>query len=95
MHLEVTIPGDHVGSVTSDLNTRRGRMEGMDPLPGNMTVVQARAPLSELMTYARSLSSITGGQGAFTMDFSHYEQVPPHEQQKIVAAAQIRHDDET
>lgn len=95
MHLEVTIPGDHVGSVTSDLNTRRGRMEGMDPLPGNMTIVQARAPLSELMTYARSLSSMSGGQGSFTMDFSHYEQVPAHEQQKIVAAAQMKHDDET
>jgi len=94
MHLEVSIPGDHVGSVTGDLNTRRGRMEGMDPLPGNVTVVQARAPLSELMTYARSLSSMTGGQGSFTMEFSHYEQVPPHEQQKIVAAAQMKHDDE-
>ena len=94
MHMEVTIPGDHVGSVTSDLNTRRGRMEGMDTLPGNMTTVQARAPLSELMTYARSLSSMTGGQGSFTMDFSHYEQVPPHEQQKIVAAAQMKHDEE-
>jgi elongation factor G len=94
MHLEVTVPGDHVGSVTSDLNTRRGRMEGMDTLPGNITVVQARAPLSELMTYARSLSSITGGQGSFTMNFSHYEQVPPHEQQKIVASAQMKHDEE-
>jgi elongation factor G len=94
MHLEVSIPGDHVGSVTGDLNTRRGRMEGMDPLPGNVTVVQARAPLSELMTYARSLSSMTGGQGSFSMEFSHYEQVPPHEQQKIVAAAQMKHDDE-
>jgi elongation factor G len=94
MHLEVTVPGDHVGSVTSDLNTRRGRMEGMDPLPGNMTVVQARAPLSELTTYARSLSSMTGGQGSFRTDFSHYEQVPPHEQQKIVAAAQMKHDED-
>ena len=66
----------------------------MDTLPGNMTVVKARAPLSELMTYARSLSSMTGGQGSFTMDFSHYEQVPPYEQQKIVAAAQMKHDEE-
>jgi elongation factor G len=94
MHLEVTVPGDYVGAVTGDLNTRRGRMEGMDPLPGNMTVIQARAPLAELMTYARSLSSMTGGQGSFAMEFSHYEQVPPHEQQKIVAAAQIKHDEE-
>ena len=46
------------------------------------------------MTYARSLSSMTGGQGSFTLEFSHYEQVPPHEQQKIVASAQIKHDEE-
>ena len=94
MHLSVTVPGDYVGAVTSDLNTRRGRMEGMDTLSGNITVVQARAPLAELMTYGRSLSSMTGGQGSFTMEFSHYEQVPAHEQQKIVAAAQVKHDDE-
>lgn len=94
MHLAVTAPSDHVGTLTSDLNTRRGRMEGMDPLPGNITVIQARAPLAELMTYARSLSSMTGGQGSYTMEFSHYEQVPPHEQQKIVAAAQMKHDEE-
>jgi elongation factor G len=94
MHLEISVPGDYVGSVTSDLNTRRGRMEGMDTLPGNITTVQARAPLSELMTYARTLSSMTGGQGSFSMEFSHYEQVPPHEQQKIVASAQLKHDEE-
>ncbi len=94
MHLEVSVPSDHVGAITSDLNPRRGRMEGMDPLPGGMTVVQARAPLAELATYARALSSMTGGQGAYTMSFSHYEQVPPHEQQKIVASAQMKHDDE-
>jgi elongation factor G len=94
MHMEVSVNGDHVGAVTGDLNTRRGRMEGMDTLPGNITTVQARAPLAELMTYARSLSSMTGGQGSFSMDFSHYEQVPPHEQTKIVAAAQMKHDEE-
>ncbi len=94
MHLEVTVPADHVGAVTSDLNPRRGRMEGMDTLPGGMTVVQARAPMAELTTYARTLSSMTGGQGSFTLEFSHYEQVPAHEQQKIVAAAQMKHDEE-
>ena len=94
MHLEATVPADYVGAVTSDLNPRRGRMEGMDTLPGGMTVVQARAPLAELTTYARSLSSMTGGQGSFTLDFSHYEQVPPQEQHKIVTAAQMKHDEE-
>lgn len=95
MHLSITVPGDHVGSVTSDLNTRRGRMEGMDTQPGNVTIVQARAPLAELATYARSLSSMTGGQGSYTMEFSHYEQVPAHEQQKVVASAQLKHDEES
>lgn len=94
MHLEVTVPSEKVGDISSDLTTRRGRMEGMDSLPGGFTVIKARAPLAELMTYARALSSMTGGQGSFTMDFSHYETVPPNEQQKIVAAAAHRKDEE-
>ncbi len=93
MHVEVTVPAEKVGDISSDLTTRRGRMEGMDTLPGGMTVILARAPLAELMTYARTLSSMTGGQGAYTMDFSHYETVPGNEQQKIVAAA-VHHKEE-
>ena len=94
MHLEITVPGDKVGDITSDLNTRRGRMEGMDSLPGGMQVVHARAPLAELMTYARSLSSMTGGQGSYTMEFAHYETVPPNEQHKIVVASRLADEDE-
>jgi elongation factor G len=94
MHVEITVPADKVGDISSDLTTRRGRMEGMDNLPGGFSVILARAPLAELMTYARTLSSMTGGQGAYTMDFSHYEQVPGNEQQKIVAAAVHHKDDE-
>ena len=85
--MEITVPGDKLGDVTSDLNTRRGRMEGMDGAPGGFQVIRAKAPLAEVMTYARSLSSMTGGQGSFSLEFSHYEMVPPNEQQKIVAAA--------
>ncbi|MGD9857647.1 MAG: elongation factor G, partial [Planctomycetaceae bacterium] len=85
--MEITIPGDKIGDITSDLNTRRGRMEGMDEASGGFTVVRAKAPLAEVMTYARNLSSMTGGQGSFTLAFSHYEMVPPNEQAKIVAAA--------
>lgn len=87
MHVEVSVPSEKVGDISSDLTSRRGRMEGMDTLPGGFTVIKARAPLAELMTYARALSSMTGGRGSFTMDFSHYETVPGNEQQKIVAAA--------
>ena len=86
--IEITVPGDKLGDITSDLNTRRGRMEGMDGAPGGFQVIRAKAPLAEVMTYARSLSSMTGGQGSFSMELSHYEMVPPNEQAKIVAAAQ-------
>ena len=85
--LEIVAPGDKLGDITSDLNTRRGRMEGMDNAPGGFQVIRAKAPLAEVMTYARSLSSMTGGQGSYSMEFSHYEMVPPNEQQKIVASA--------
>lgn len=94
MHLEVTVPGDKLGDISSDLNTRRGRMEGMENGAGGAQVVKARAPLAELSTYARTLSSLTGGQGSYLMEFSHYEMVPPNEQQKIAAAAAHMKDEE-
>jgi elongation factor G len=86
--IEITVPADKLGDVTSDLNGRRGRMEGMDGAPGGFQVIHAKVPLSEVMTYARSLSSMTGGQGSFSLELSHYEIVPPNEQAKIIAAAQ-------
>ncbi len=91
---EITVPGEKLGDITSDLNTRRGRMEGMDTLPGNFTVVKASVPLAEMQTYARSLSSITGGQGSYTFEPSHYEVVPGNEQQKIVASAKVHEEEE-
>jgi elongation factor G len=90
---EITVPADKLGDITSDLNGRRGRVEGMDNAPGGFQVIRAKSPLSEMMTYARSLSSMTGGQGSFTLEFSHYDVVPPNEQQKIVNAAQ-KHEEE-
>jgi elongation factor G len=90
---EITVPAEKLGDITSDLNGRRGRVEGMDNAPGGFQVIRAKAPLHEMMTYARSLSSMTGGQGSFTLEFSHYDVVPPNEQAKIVAAAQ-KHEEE-
>ena len=87
VNMEITIPADNMGDISSDLTTRRGRVEGMDGLPGGFQVLKAKAPLAEVMTYARSLSSMTGGQGSFAMELSHYEMVPANEQAKIVAAA--------
>ncbi len=91
MHLDISVPEQFVGSITSDLNTRRGRLEGMDSQAGGVTVVHARAPSSELTTYARTLSGMTAGQGSFTLEFSHYEQVPANDQQKTIAAVHLQH----
>jgi elongation factor G len=90
---EISVPGEKLGDITSDLNGRRGRVEGMDGAPGGFQVIKAKVPLAEVMTYARALSSMTGGQGSFTIEFSHYEMVPGNEQQKIVAAAK-KHEEE-
>lgn len=66
----------------------------MDTLPGNFTIVKASVPLAEMQTYARTLSSITGGQGSYTFEPSHYEVVPGNEQQKIVASAKVHEEEE-
>ena len=92
--MEITIPADKMGDISSDLTTRRGRVEGMEGLPGGLQILKAKAPLSEVMTYARSLSSMTGGQGSFSMELSHYEPVPVNEQQRILAAAVSTEDEE-
>ena len=92
--LEISVPGDKIGDITSDLNTRRGRMEGMEEAPGGFSTIRAKAPLAEVMTYARALSSMTGGQGSFSLEFSHYEMVPPNEQAKIVAAAKKQEEED-
>jgi len=91
--IEITVPGDKFGDITSDLNGRRGRVEGMDTAGGGFQTIIAKVPLAEVTTYARSLSSMTGGRGAFTMEFSHFEMVPSNEQAKIVAAA-VKHKEE-
>ena len=84
MKLHITVPAGNVGDVSSDLSGRRGQMVGMDSAGGGMTTVEATAPLAEVMTYARTLSSMTGGQGSFTMEFSHYDVVPGNVQQEIM-----------
>jgi elongation factor G len=92
--LHITVPVGNVGDVSSDLSGRRGQMVGMDSAGGGMTTVEATAPLAEVMTYARTLSSMTGGQGSYTMEFSHYDVVPPNVQQQIIAKAKIKADEE-
>lgn len=82
--LEITVPSSAIGDVSGDLSSRRGRMETMEEIPGNFTVIHATAPLAELLTYARGLSGLTGGQGSFTMEFNHYEPVPQQEEKRIL-----------
>lgn len=82
--LEVTCPIDKVGDITGDLASRRGRPQGQETLPGNMSIIQATIPLSEIADYSGRISSITGGQGSYVIEFSHYEPVPPQVQQSLV-----------
>ena len=92
--MEITVPADKMGDIASDLSGRRGRIQGQVMLPGNIVCVEAQAPLSEVMQYNSSLKSITGGQGSFTMEFSHYEPVPGNVQKQIVDAAGKREEAE-
>jgi elongation factor G len=86
MTVSVSVPEAHVGDVIGDLNSRRGRPLGMEP-KGSMTEVKAEVPMSEMLSYAPDLRSITGGQGDYTMEFARYEEVPAHLAQKVIAAA--------
>ncbi|MFN8534194.1 MAG: elongation factor G [Dehalococcoidia bacterium] len=86
MDVEVTVPEQFMGDILSDLNTKRGRVQGMNTNAG-MSVVTATAPLAEMQRYATDLRSITQGRGSFTMTLGHYEEVPSHLAQTIIAEA--------
>ncbi len=85
MELEVTVPDDAVGTVNGDLNSRRGRLQGMEPA-GGMTTIKVEVPMAEVLTYAQALTSMTGGRGDYSMHFLRYEEVPTHVAQKIIDA---------
>jgi elongation factor G len=85
VNMEVTAPEDKMGTITGDLSGKRGRIQGTDVLPGGMAQIKATAPLAEVMQYQSQLKSVTGGQGSFAMEFSHYEPVPPQVQQQIAS----------
>ena len=88
MNITVRVPKDYVGDVIGDLNGRRGKVMGMDSEAKN-EVISAQAPMSEIQRYAPDLTSFTGGRGSFKVEFSHYEEVPAHMADKIVAAANV------
>jgi elongation factor G len=86
MHVEVAIPDEHMGDIIGDLNSRRGRVQATESR-GSGSVVKAQVPMSEMLEYASVLTSLTGGKGAFHMDFSHYEEIPAALRDKIVEEA--------
>ena len=82
--IEVTTPTKYVGDITGDLASKRGRMQGQDTLAGNISIVKAAIPLSEIQQYNSQLMSVTGGQGSYALSLSHYEAVPTNLQKKII-----------
>ncbi len=86
MQVEITVPDDFAGSIMGDLNSRRGRIQGMDNKAGN-TVVKAEVPMAEMLTYGVDLTSMTQGRGSFNMEMNHYEVVPAQLQEKIIEKA--------
>ena len=88
------MPSKYTGAILGDLNTKRARVDNQDSLPGDLAVIHAKAPLAEVTKYAAQLGSITQGQGAYTMSFSHYDVVPSNVQQQIVSKAKVQEEEE-
>lgn len=86
MSVEITVPDEFAGAIMGDLNSRRGRIGGMENKGGN-TIVKAMVPMSEMLTYGTDLTSMTQGRGSFSMEMDHYDVVPAQQQEKIVTAA--------
>jgi elongation factor G len=93
MKIEVVAPEENVGDVIGDLNGRRGRILGVEA-KGHSQVVKANVPMSEVLRYAPDLTSMTGGKGSFTLEFSHYEEVPANIAERMVTAAQKEKEEE-
>ena len=87
MNIQITVPGDLTGDIIGDLNTKRAKVLGMNP-QGDTNIVEAQVPLAEILRYAIDLKSMTQGRGSYTVEFNHYEEVPAHVTQKIVAERQ-------
>jgi elongation factor G len=92
--LQVTVPGTKLGDISSDLSGRRGRVLGMDSAGGDLQTLIAEVPLAEVTTYARALSSLTGGQGSFSMDFARYDVVPGNILKEIVDKAVLKEEED-
>ncbi|WP_153557267.1 elongation factor G [Roseimaritima sediminicola] len=92
--MEITVPDEHVGDVYSDMSSRGGRVLGSESAGGGQQTVSCQVPLRCVSHYDRTLSSMTGGQGSYSMDFSHYESVPANIQHEIVASAKLAEEED-
>jgi elongation factor G len=92
MKVEIAVPEEYAGAVMGDLSSRRGRPQGMEPT-GSLQVIRAEVPLAEMLSYDAELTSMTGGRGSYHMEMGHYDEVPGHLQEKIVAAAKAERGD--
>ena len=86
--MKVTVPDNFTGDIIADLNTKRAQVQGMNP-GGGINIIEAQVPQAEVLRYAIDLKSITQGRGSYTVEFSHYEEVPLHLREKIIAERQI------
>jgi len=86
MNVEVSAPEEFAGDLMGDLNSRRGRVQGME-VRGRSTVIKAKVPLAEMLSYASDLTSKTGARGSYSMEFDHYDEVPAHLADKVIAGA--------
>jgi elongation factor G len=86
MNMEIVVPSDHVGDIMGDINSKRGKIQGVDPEDDTQTI-RAYVPMAEVLNYAADLTSLTGGRGMFIMEFDHFEDVPEHLMKKIIDEA--------
>lgn len=93
MRVEIEAPDEFAGALMADLNSRRGRVQGMEGA-GSGTMVRAEVPMAEMLNYGSTLTAITQGRGSFRMDMDHYDVVPQHLSEKILASAKRPSGDE-
>ena len=94
VRIDITVPEDSVGDVYSDMSGRGGRVQGTDSAGGSLQTVRCEIALRSVATYSRTLSSMTGGQGSYSMEFSHYDVVPGNVQQEIMSKSKVKEDEE-
>ena len=92
--IEITAPDRFVGDLTSDLSGKRGQVTGTESTGGELMAIRGMVPLSELSDYQSRLRSVTGGQGAYTLEFSHYAPVPPQAQQQLASQFKLEREED-